>query len=102
MSIDYSGLFNHARSVTFVSEWDDGSEVETSALYNEETGEVFDIQQTDGLENHGGCIRQYIRYSSDDFQEAIEIEVCPVCNCYVMKEFRGSLVCCDLSCKCGE
>lgn len=55
---------NNIMEVTFVSVWDEGVGVETSAKYNSETGVVFDIEVTgEGIEELETLELEYIRLS---------------------------------------
>ena len=71
----------------FVTVWDDDITLRSKAVYHEKTGEidVLEVIDVEGLES---LTRQYIViYESTDQEE--EIDVCPVCQEYVM---RGVMV----------
>lgn len=68
------------KNVKFISEWNGGFEVVTNAKYNEETGEIFDIELYDGelIDEDGDELEyldaQYIELESGKRLEAYESE----------------------------
>jgi hypothetical protein len=89
---------------TFVSIWDDGTEIRTPAVLDEKTGEV-DAETAD-VENLDILQREY--FESDEFANAgEEYEICPECHTFilrtVMKDGIGHTynevrVCSDIEC----
>jgi hypothetical protein len=68
---------------TFVSVWDDGNEIRTSATYNPKTGSV-DAKTTDDVQDLDHLDREFIVLNEGTDQEE-ELEVCTTCHEYVMK-----------------
>lgn len=65
---------------TFTSEWSGGEVVTTNCEYNKSTGQVFPETSKDDSPT-GELIREYITTDNDE-----EIEVCPDCHEFVMKD----------------
>ena len=72
--LDYDGIEG-----TFVSVWDDGTEIRTNATLDEETGHI-EAEQSDDPCDHGSLVREYF-----EDEDGEEYEVCPECHEYIMK-----------------
>lgn len=69
--------------VEYVTLWDDGVEVVTSAMYNIETGLVYDIETTDeGIEDLDILEREFIR-----LDDGTELDVCEESGKYKVINF---------------
>lgn len=69
--------------VEYVTLWDDGVEVVTSAMYNMETGLVYDIETTDeGIEDLDILEREFIR-----LDDGTELDVCEESGKYKVINF---------------
>ena len=67
---------------TFISVWDNGSEIHTNAVLNTETGEVIaDSVEAGNVEN---LSTEYFQ-SNEFFNAGEEFEVCPECHEYILK-----------------
>lgn len=56
------------KNATFVSVWDDGTEIESECKVNTDTLEVFDIEMVDvSEEDFDFCVREYIIIDDDDY-----------------------------------
>lgn len=64
---------------TFISVWDDGTEIRTNATLDEETGYI-EAEQSDDTCDHGSLVREYFENENGD-----EYEVCSECHCYILK-----------------
>lgn len=51
--------------VAYISVWDGSTEVETTALYNTETKEVYDIVESDAVEEIETLDEQYILFRGE-------------------------------------
>ena len=67
---------------TFVSVWDDGTEIRTPATLDTETGEV-DAETAD-IENLDILQREYFE-SDESFNSGEEYDICPECHEYILK-----------------
>ena len=73
--------------VEYVTLWDDGVEVVTSAMYNIETGLVYDIETTDeGIEDLDILEREFIR-----LDDGTELDVCEESGKYKVINFAEIL-----------
>ena len=67
---------------TFVSVWDDGTEIRTPAILDETSGSV-DTETAD-IENLDILQREYFE-SDESFNAGEEYEICPECHEYILK-----------------
>lgn len=87
--LDYDGIEG-----TFVSVWDDGTEIRTNATLDEETGHI-DIEISEDDEYHGSLVREYF-----EDEDGEEYEVCPECHEYIMKTvMKDSIGSCIEECR---
>lgn len=62
---------------SFVSVWEDGTEIQTDATLGEETGYV-DAENSDDDSDHGSLVREFFIDVDEN-----EYEVCPECHEYI-------------------
>lgn len=67
---------------TFVSVWDDGTEIRTPAILDETSGAVD--AETSDIENLEILQREFFE-SSDFANSGEEFEICPECHEYILK-----------------